>query len=66
MPINTEELCATAAYLTGPGKGLLASDESTGTLGKRLAKAGLENTEVSFPQRLLAILSIANLCKHWF
>ena len=27
------------------GKGLLASDESTGTIGKRLEKAGFENTE---------------------
>ena len=27
------------------GKGILASDESTGTIGKRLEKAGLENSE---------------------
>lgn len=44
-----------AAYLEGiasqlatPGKGLLASDESTGTIGKRLEKAGLQNVEVHF------------------
>jgi hypothetical protein len=35
-----------AAELAAPGKGILASDESTGTIGKRLEKAGLTNTEV--------------------
>ena len=34
-----------ASRLTAPGKGILASDESTGTIGKRLEKAGLQNTE---------------------
>ena len=41
-----------ASRLTAPGKGILASDESTGTIGKRLEKAGLENTEVSTSVRL--------------
>lgn len=35
-----------ACRLTAPARGILASDESTGTIGKRLEKAGLENTEV--------------------
>jgi hypothetical protein len=35
-----------ASQLASPGKGLLASDESTGTIGKRLEKAGLRNDEV--------------------
>ncbi len=35
-----------ATLLAAPGKGLLASDESTGTIGKRLVKAGFDNTEV--------------------
>ncbi|KAI7844816.1 hypothetical protein COHA_001695 [Chlorella ohadii] len=39
----------TARHLAAPGKGLLASDESTGTIGKRLEKAGFENTEASGP-----------------
>lgn len=34
-----------ANQLVATGKGILASDESVGTLGKRLAKAGVENTE---------------------
>lgn len=43
MPIALEEI---ASQLAAPGKGLLASDESTGTIGKRLEKAGFENSEV--------------------
>ncbi|PRW44409.1 fructose-1,6-bisphosphate aldolase [Chlorella sorokiniana] len=35
----------TARHLAAPGKGLLASDESTGTIGKRLEKAGFDNSE---------------------
>ncbi len=34
-----------AARLAAAGRGLLAMDESTGTMGKRLAAIGLENTE---------------------
>ena len=41
-----QNLVKTAAQLTAKGKGLLASDESTGTIGKRLEKAGISNTEV--------------------
>ncbi|CDJ50145.1 Fructose-bisphosphate aldolase, related [Eimeria brunetti] len=40
-----KELIATAKALTAPGKGLLAADESTGTIGKRFASIGVENTE---------------------
>ena len=36
-----------ADRLATTGKGILASDESTGTIGKRLEKAGLENTQAS-------------------
>jgi fructose-bisphosphate aldolase class I len=43
--IFAEELRATAAAMVTPGKGLLACDESTGTVGKRLEAIGLENTE---------------------
>ncbi|KAJ1259855.1 hypothetical protein BS78_10G188000 [Paspalum vaginatum] len=41
----TDELIKTAKYLSTPGKGILASDESTGTIGKRLASINLENVE---------------------
>ncbi len=49
MPYLTEaqktELAATAKAIVAPGKGILAADESTGTIGKRFAPIGVENTE---------------------
>merc|ERR1711988_476841 len=42
-----DELKATAAAMVAPGKGLLACDESTGTVGQRLESIGLENEEVN-------------------
>ncbi len=45
LPQHQDELIATAAAIASPGKGLLAADESTGTIGKRLAGVGVENTE---------------------
>merc|ERR1719428_1673046 len=39
------ELRETATKMTVPGKGLLACDESTGTVGTRLEANGMENTE---------------------
>lgn len=44
--MGTESLRDVASTLSAKGKGILASDESTGTIGKRLEKAGLNNTEV--------------------
>ncbi|MBO8584318.1 fructose-bisphosphate aldolase, partial [Staphylococcus aureus] len=41
----TDELIANAAYIGTPGKGILAADESTGTVGKRLASVNVENVE---------------------
>ena len=40
-----EELKKTASAIAQPGKGILAVDESTKTVGKRLASIGVENTE---------------------
>jgi len=40
-----DELRATAKYIATRGKGILASDESNATTGKRLASVGVENTE---------------------
>ncbi|MCP9859261.1 MULTISPECIES: class I fructose-bisphosphate aldolase [unclassified Cyanobium] len=42
---HREELEATAMALARPGTGLLAADESTGTIGKRFEAIGLDNTE---------------------
>lgn len=41
----TDELIANAAYIGSPGKGILAADESTGTIGKRFASINVENDE---------------------
>jgi fructose-bisphosphate aldolase class I len=43
----TDELIATASYIATPGKGILAADESTGTIGKRLASINVENVETN-------------------
>jgi fructose-bisphosphate aldolase class I len=42
---HRDALIATAAQLASSGKGLLAADESTSTIGKRFGPIGLENTE---------------------
>jgi fructose-bisphosphate aldolase class I len=43
----TAELRKTANAMVAKGKGLLACDESTGTVGKRLEANGMENTEAN-------------------
>jgi fructose-bisphosphate aldolase class I len=40
-----DELVETANKIASPGRGILAVDESTKTIGKRLATIGVENTE---------------------
>jgi len=39
-----EELIKVAKEITAPGKGILAADESTGTIGQRFTKINVENT----------------------
>jgi len=39
-----DELIATARAIASPGKGILAADESTGTIGNRFKEIKLENT----------------------
>ncbi|HEY4348843.1 MAG TPA: class I fructose-bisphosphate aldolase, partial [Gaiellaceae bacterium] len=39
------DLATTAEALVAPGKGILAADESEGTIAKRLAAVGVESTE---------------------
>src|SRR6201999_2271405 len=43
--MNLDELNAIAKKIVAPGKGILAADESTGTIQKRFDKIGVENTE---------------------
>ena len=43
--MDTETLRATARQLVAPGKGILAADESSGTIKKRFDSIGIESTE---------------------
>jgi fructose-bisphosphate aldolase class I len=43
--MNVSELSSTARAIVAPGKGILAADESTGTIKKRFDKIGVESTE---------------------
>lgn len=52
MPANfcqeiSKELSETARKICTPGKGILAADESTGTIKKRFDSIGVENTEAN-------------------
>ena len=39
------ELITNARAISAPGKGILAADESTGTIGKRFAQINVENNQ---------------------
>ena len=45
----TDTMHATAQALVAPGKGILAADESTGTIKKRFDSIGVESTEDAPP-----------------
>jgi fructose-bisphosphate aldolase, class I len=45
--VNLQELENTARVLVAPGKGILAADESFGTIGKRFEAVGIESSEDS-------------------
>ena len=45
MTDQLEQLVATAQAMVAPGRGILAIDESSGTIAKRMASVNLENTE---------------------
>src|SRR5437764_2157433 len=45
MAIQTTSLEETAQALVAPGKGILAADESTGTIKKRFDSIGVDSTE---------------------
>ncbi|GJZ98840.1 probable tRNA N6-adenosine threonylcarbamoyltransferase, partial [Tanacetum coccineum] len=42
---GSDELIANAVYIGSPGKGILASDESTGSIGKRFDSIKVKNVE---------------------
>lgn len=43
--MSANDLSAVAKAMVAPGKGVLAADESTATIGKRFAALGIESTE---------------------
>ena len=43
--MSTNDLAAIALAMVAPGKGILAADESTGTIGKRFEGISVDNTE---------------------
>lgn len=45
--MDLDQLNEIALRMVAPGKGILAADESTGTIGKRFEGIGLENTETN-------------------
>ncbi|KAI6239076.1 Fructose-bisphosphate aldolase [Aphelenchoides fujianensis] len=59
-----EELKAIAAKILQPGKGILAADESTGTIGKRLASVNLENNETNRRKYRQLLFTTPNFGKH--
>lgn len=61
--MNIEELERTAQEMVAEGRGILAMDESTPTIGKRLEKIGVENTEsnrVAYREMLLGADGLGN------
>lgn len=56
-----DELSTTMDHLLQDGKGILAADESNGTIGKRFEAIGLENTEENRSNYRLLLATTANL-----
>jgi fructose-bisphosphate aldolase class I len=59
-----DELRAIAAKILSPGKGILAADESSGTIGKRFDSIGLENTEKNRQKYRQLLFTTSNFCEN--
>ncbi|TKR75864.1 hypothetical protein L596_017098 [Steinernema carpocapsae] len=59
-----KELREIAAKICAPGKGILAADESTGTIGKRLSAISLENNEENRKKYRQLLFTTSNLGEH--
>jgi fructose-bisphosphate aldolase class I len=59
-----EELIATANAIGTLGKGILAADESTGTIGKRFDQIGLANEESNRRDWRELLFTTPDLGKH--
>ncbi|KAK3587069.1 hypothetical protein CHS0354_014939 [Potamilus streckersoni] len=58
------ELRKIANAIVAPGKGILAADESTGSMGKRLAPINVENTEENRRRYRELLFTTASLGEH--
>jgi len=59
-----DELRNIATKIMSPGKGILAADESTGTIGKRLSSINLENNEVNRQKYRQLLFTTPNIGEH--
>ena len=66
LPANkyAAELIATAKKIASPGKGILAADESTGTIGKRFKNINVENNRENRRRYRQLLFSTPNLNKN--
>jgi fructose-bisphosphate aldolase class I len=64
MTDKLEQLVETAQAMVAPGKGILAIDESTGTIQKRLSAVGVESTEDNRRDYRSMMLSTPGLGEH--
>ena len=59
--MSIEQLAETALAMVAPGKGIIAIDESTGTIAKRFAGVGIDNNEENRRAYRELLLSTPNL-----
>ncbi|MDP9072357.1 MAG: fructose-bisphosphate aldolase class I [Actinomycetota bacterium] len=62
--MNAEDLIATAQAIVAPGQGVLAADESTGTISKRFEKVGIESTADTRRDYRELLLTAPDMGKH--
>ena len=62
--MNTEQLLETAAAMVAPGRGILAIDESTGTIKKRFDTVNVESTADNRRDYREMLISTADLGEH--
>ncbi|MEO7068751.1 MAG: class I fructose-bisphosphate aldolase [Rhodanobacter sp.] len=62
--MSIEDLESVALAMVAPGKGIMAADESTNTIGKRLTAVGLESTEENRRAYREMLITTPNLSEH--
>lgn len=62
--MNVEQLLETAAAMVAPGRGILAIDESTGTITKKLASVDVKSNEASRQAYRDMLLTTPDLGEH--